>query len=133
MQYPVLPVSRGELPFFYRNIISLVSSKMNYFPSRLIRELIHAPGFLPRRCGDPVGIGLPGDPWIFRPFLMNPVHRAIIIRVGQGGGETPSCRRISGSIFYYLSQCQDVNRAEILVNQIMSAIGRVDSPGFKAS
>jgi hypothetical protein len=70
---------------YYHLSALLTSSKMNYLPPRLIGNLIHAPGASPRRYGNPVEIGLPGNPWIFRPFTVTPCPQTIVMVVGRRG------------------------------------------------
>ena len=75
--------------------MALLKCSNTILPSRIIPKFIHAPGAPPRRFGDP-GWDRDCPPNSeFNEPLGNPTRMFILLGVGQGGGETPSCLRIS--------------------------------------
>ncbi len=70
-----------------------------------------------RRCGAPVGIGYPQYSEINEPSP-KPCPKNILMGVGLGGGETPSCLRIFPLIFY---DTEGFNRARYLLKVIVTA------------
>jgi hypothetical protein len=87
-----------------RDYLSLLKCNPIYLVDGVFTNLITLPGLRPAAMATPIEIGAASlFAAIFRSVLLNPARKFILLGVGQGGGETPSCLLISSFFEYRVS------------------------------